>query len=73
MSVIDQLGLREYYNIVQTVPEVKCVDCPFYTPKAKAIGGWCKIPTDTHKANVINPEIRHCCFTHARLVLNIPV
>ena len=52
-----------------TVPEIKCCDCPFFTKKKVAKGGWCK-PPNQERVNITDGFSRaYCCFTYARLVL----
>lgn len=66
-------GLREYYELVQQVPDVKCVDCPLYTAKKKGKDGWCKVPYDKHRASIIKPDEPRGCLSHAKYVLKMPV
>jgi len=65
--------LREYQKVVASVPEVRCCDCPFCTSmKTKPQDGWCQ-PPRMSRSMTRNIAEKHYCFTHARLVLKIPV
>jgi len=70
---MDAVELREYQKIVNSVPEVRCCDCPFCTPmKKRPQGGWCQ-PPNMSRVRMSNIERKYCCFTYARLVLKMPV
>lgn len=65
--------LREYEKLVSSVRKVRCCDCPFCTPlKTKPMDGRCR-PTGQDSVIIRNIQEEHLCFTHARLVLGIPV
>lgn len=65
--------LREYQKVVASVPEIKCCDCPFCTPmRTRKQGGWCH-PPNMSRIRIGDIEEKHPCFTHARLVLEMPV